>query len=155
MHRPLQSSFPHVVPEHLLPGSYPTGTNERNRVPYPFGTGIQQVTSSVGTVSVLIFDTDNTSTTTYGALGSITAGDVLKDLVIVNTGSNTMYVGFGSISVASTNGAQVVAGGTMYLYGYNVTSTAASATGDVWAQTGVVNQTTSCIVGLATSPAGV
>jgi hypothetical protein len=124
-------------------------------VPYPFGTGIQQVTSSVGTVSVLIFDTDNTSTTTYGALGSITAGDVLKDLVIVNTGSNTMYVGFGSISVASTNGAQVVAGGTMYLYGYNVTSTAASATGDVWAQTGVVNQTTSCIVGLATSPAGV
>jgi hypothetical protein len=120
-----------------------------------FETGIQQVTSSIGTVSVLIWDTDNTSTTTYGPLGSITAGDVLKDLVIVNTGANPMYVGFGSISVASTNGVQVVAGGTLYLYGYNVTSVASNATGDVWAQVSVVNAPTSCIVGLATSPLGV
>jgi hypothetical protein len=124
------------------------------RVPI-FESGIQQVTSSIGTVSVLIWDTDNVSTTTYGPLGSITAGDVLKDLVIVNTGANPMYVGFGSISVASTNGVQVVAGGTLYLYGYNVTSVASNATGDVWAQVSVVNAPTSCIVGLATSPLGV
>jgi hypothetical protein len=123
-------------------------------VPYPFGTGIQQVTSSVGTIAALIFQPSCTSVTTFGALGSITAGDVLKDLVIVNTGSNTAYVGFGSISVASTNGLQIVAGGTLYLYGYNVTAGTAT-TGNVWAQTSVVNATTSFIVGLATSPAGV
>jgi len=60
----------------------------------PIFSSLQQVTSSVGTVSSIIFDTDNTSTTTYGPLGSITAGDI-------------------------------------------------------WAQTGVVGQTTSCVVGLA------
>jgi hypothetical protein len=123
-------------------------------VPYPFGTGIQQVTSSVGTIATLIFQPSNTSTTTFGALGSITVGDVLKDLVIANTGSNTMYVGMGSAAVATTTGVQVTAGSTMYLYGYSVTASAAT-TGNVWAQTSVVNQTTSVIVGLATSPAGV
>ena len=115
----------------------------------PIFSSLQQVTSSVGTIASVIFDSDNTSTTTYGPLGSITAGDVLKDLVIQNTGSNTMYVGFGSISAASTNGFEVKAGGELVYYGYNVTSTVSTATGDVWAQTGVVGQTTSCVVGLA------
>jgi hypothetical protein len=114
-----------------------------------FATGIQQVTSSVGTISSVVFDTDNQSTTTYGPLGSITAGDVLKDIVIMNTGSNTMYVGSGSISATSQNGLSIPAGGELVLYGYNVTSTVSTTTGDIWAQTGVVGQTTSCIVGLA------
>jgi hypothetical protein len=114
-----------------------------------FATGIQQVTSSVGTVASVIWDSDNTSTTTYGPLGSITAGDVLQDVMIQNTGSNTMYVGFGSISATSTNGFEIKAGGTLVYYGYKVTSTVSTATGDIWAQTGVVGQTTSCIVGLA------
>jgi len=115
----------------------------------PIFSSLQQVTSSVGTIASVIFDSDNTSTTTYGPLGSITAGDVLKDLVIQNTGSNTMYVGFGSASAAAGTGMEVKAGGELVYYGYNVTSTGSSATGDVWAQTGVVGQTTSCVVGLA------
>ena len=115
----------------------------------PIFSSLQQVTSSVGTIASVIFDSDNTSTTTYGPLGSITAGDVLQDLVIQNTGSNTMYVGFGSASATTTTGMEVKAGGELVYYGYNVTSTASNATGDVWAQTGVVGQTTSCVVGLA------
>ena len=118
----------------------------------PIFSSLQQVTSSVGTIASVIFDSDNTSTTTYGPLGSITAGDVLQDVVIQNTGANTMYVGFGSISTTSTTGCQVNAGGEMVLYGYKVTSTASNATGDIWAQTGVVGQTTSCVVGLASIP---
>ena len=122
-------------------------------MPAIFETGIQQVTSGIGTTAALIFDSDNTSTTTYGPLGSITAGDVLKDLMIVNTGTNSLYVGMGSASAASTTGAQIVAGGTLYLYGYSVTSTGSSATGDVWANTS--SGTSSCVVGFVTSPPGV
>jgi hypothetical protein len=114
-----------------------------------FETGVQQVSTSVGTVASVIWDSDNTSTTTYGALGSITAGNVLQDVIIQNTGSNTMYVGFGSISAASTNGFEIKAGGSLIYYGYKVTSTVSNATGDIWGQTGVVGQTTSCVVGLA------
>ena len=115
----------------------------------PIFSSLQQVTTSVGTIASVIFDSDNTSTTTYGPLGSITAGDVLQDVIIQNTGANTMYVGFGSISAASTNGFEIKAGGELIYYGYKVTSTVSTATGDIWAQTGVVGQTTSCVVGLA------
>ena len=134
-----------------MPGAVCTtqGTLDKRKDRVPLFSSLQQVTSSVGTVSSVIWDTDNTSTTTYGPLGSITAGDVLKDVVILNTGSNTMYVGMGSISSTSTNGFQIPAGGELVLYGYSVTSTVSTATGDIWAQTGVVGQTTSCVVGLA------
>lgn len=137
-----------------MPGfSHVQGTlnNRRDRVPI-FETAIQQVTASVGTVASVIWDTDSSSTTTYGPLGSIPAGSVLKDVVIQNTGSNTMYVGFGSIAAASTTGFEIKAGGELVYYGYNVTSTASSATGDIWGQTGVVGQATSCVVGLASIP---
>ena len=118
----------------------------------PIFSSLQQVTGSVGTIASVIWDTDNTSTTAYGPLGSITAGDVLKDVLIQNTGANTMYVGFGSISATSSSGMEVKPGGEVVYYGYNVTSTANNATGDIWAQTGVVGQTTSCVVGLASIP---
>jgi hypothetical protein len=121
-------------------------------VPFPFETGIQQVTSSVGTTAAVIFSPSTTSSTTYGPLGSIAVGSVLKDLVIVNTGTVSGYIGMGSASAATTTGLQVVAGGTAYLYGYNVTA-ANNSTGNVWANT--ASGTTSFIVGLATSPAGV
>lgn len=118
-----------------------------------FETAIQQVTGSVGTISSTIWNTGNQSTTTYGALGSVPVGSVLKDVVIQNTGANTMYVGFGSISATSTTGCQVVAGGELVLYGYSVAATTnGGTTGNIWAQTGVVGQTTSCVVGLASIP---
>lgn len=138
-------------------GSFPPGAagnkpkarniTERSRVPI-FETGIQQSTSSVGTVASIIWQPSNSSATTYGALGSVPTGSKLVDVVIANTGSNTMYVGFGSLSAASTSGFEIKAGGELVYYGYNVTSSGA-ATGNIWGQTGVVGQTTSCTVGLA------
>ena len=112
-----------------------------------FETGIQQVSSSVGTVASIIWDPNNTSATTYGPLGSVATTATLKDVVVTNTGSNAMYVGFGSISSTSTNGLKIEAGGELVLYGYSAAG--GSTTGRIWAQTGVVGQTTSCVVGLA------
>jgi hypothetical protein len=117
-----------------------------------FATGIQQVSSAVGTTAAIIFQPSNTSTTTYGALGSITVGTVLTNLIIENTGASSIYVGMGSASAATTTGLQVVAGGQVMLYGYNVTA-ANSTTGNVWGQTS--SGTTNVTVGMATSPIGV
>lgn len=115
-----------------------------------FESAIQQVNSAVGTVASLIWDTDNTSATAFGPLGSITAGNVLKDVTIINQGSVPVYVGMGSAAAAATTGVQIPAGGQLTLQGYNVTSTASSATGDIWGQTAVVGTTGATVVGLAT-----
>jgi len=122
-------------------------------VPVPFETGIQQVTT-FGSASTLIWQPSNTSTSAYGPLGSIAVGSTLKDLVITNTGANTCYVGMGTVIAGTPTGVAVPAGATLYLYGYNVIA-ANNANGDVWANTGAVSTTTSVVVGLATSPAGV
>ena len=118
-----------------------------------FETAIQQQ-SSVGSVASLIFDTDNTSTTTYGPLGSIAVGTVLTNISIMNTGSNTIYVGMGSASAAATTGMQIPAAGQLTLRGYNVTSVASNATGDIWANCTTGN-TSSVVVGMVTTPEGV
>jgi hypothetical protein len=112
-----------------------------------FETGIQQVSSSVGTVAAIIWDPNNTSTTTYGPLGSVASTATLKDVTIQNTGANPLYVGFGSASAAATTGLKVEAGGQVVLYGYSATG--GSTTGRIWGQTAVVGSTTSCIAGLA------
>jgi hypothetical protein len=113
-----------------------------------FETGVVQVNSSVGTIASLIWQPGNTSTTTYGALGSITVGAVLKDITIINTGANTIYVGSGSISAVSQTGLAVPAGGQVTIQGYNVTA-ANTSNGNIWAQTGVLGQTSTTTVGLA------
>jgi hypothetical protein len=113
-----------------------------------FENGIVQVNSSVGTISSLIWQPSNTSTTTYGAFGSVTVGAVLKDVTIVNTGSNVIYVGSGSASAAATTGLQIPAGAQLTIQGYNVTASAGT-TGNIWAQTATVGQTSSTVTGLA------
>lgn len=118
-----------------------------SRVPI-FETAIQQVNSSIGTVSGLIWEPSNTSATTFGPLGSVTAGDVLKDVIIMNTGANTIYVGMGSATVMTTTGMEVKAGGQITYQGYNVTAGTTSA-GNIWANTGALTQTSSTVVGLA------
>ena len=118
-----------------------------------FETAIQQVTGSVGTIASDHLEHRDTSPPPPTARWARSPpGNVLKDVVIQNTGANTMYVGFGSISATSTTGMEVKRrrrGGLLRLH---VTSTANNATGDIWAQTGVVGQTTSCVVGLASIP---
>lgn len=114
-----------------------------------FESAIQQVTAVPANSATLIWDTDNTSTTTFGPLGAITVGAVLKDVTIINNGPNTMYVG-GNSSVTTAIGVPVVAGGQLTLQGYNVTSTASSATGDLYAITASA-QTANVVVGLSTT----
>jgi len=113
-----------------------------------FESNIVQINSSVGTVSSLIWNPENTSTTTFGALGSVASTATLKDVTIMNTGANTIYVGSGSISAASTNGLSIPAGGQLTVQGYSVVSPTGT-TGQIWGQTGVVGQTSSTTCGIA------
>ena len=118
-------------------------------MPGIFATGVQQVTSSIGTGATLIWDSDNTSTTTFGALGSVTTNAVLKDLIINNTGTATMYVG--QSTVTSSTGLQVNPGGSIVLYGYVATAGVTSAANsDVYAITAA--GTAAAEVGLASIP---
>lgn len=119
-----------------------------------FETGIVQVNSSVGSISSLIWQPSNISTTTFGSLGSVTAGDTLKDVTIINTGTGTIYVGGGSAAAAALpTGTPVVPSGQVTLQGYNVTS-GTSTLGNLWAQsaTGATPSTSSSVVGLASVP---
>jgi hypothetical protein len=113
-----------------------------------FETAIQQVSTAVGTVSSLIFQPSCTSITTFGPLGSITAGDVLKDVIIQNIGANTIYVGMGSAAVMTSLGMEVKAGGQVTYQGYNVTA-GTSIAGNIWANTATLGQTSAALVGLA------
>lgn len=112
-----------------------------------FESAIQQVNSAVGTVSSLIFQPSNTSATTFGPLGSVPSGAVLKDVTVINTGANPIYVGMGSAAVMTVLQAQVQPGGQLTFQGYNVTA-GTGVTGNIWANTGVLNTTSSTVVGL-------
>jgi hypothetical protein len=114
-----------------------------------FETGIVQVSSSVGTLSSIIWQPSNQSTTTYGPLGSITTGDVLKDVTILNTGPGTVYVGAGSLAASATPlGAQINPGGQATFQGYNITAGTSTA-GNIWAITPTGGTTSSTTAGLA------
>ncbi len=114
-----------------------------------FETGIVQATATVGTISTLIWQPSNTSTTTFGALGSVTSGDVLKDVTIFNQGPGTVYVGAGSLAASATPlGAQINPGGQATFQGYSVTAGTAT-TGNIWGVTPTGGTTSSTIAGLA------
>lgn len=113
-----------------------------------FETGIVQVQSTVGTLSALVWQPSNTSTTTFGAAGSITAGSVLKDVTIINTGTATISLASGTTTAGATPvGLQLPAGAQVTIQGYNVTAGTAT-TGNIWGicATGL---STSTIAGLA------
>ena len=112
-----------------------------------FETAIQQVTACTSSAS-LIWDIDNASATTFGPLGAITAGQVLKDVTIENLGPNQVFVGSGA-AVTAVTGLAIPAGGQLTIQGYNVTS-ASTATGDI---SGICSsgQTATVIVGLASN----
>ena len=98
-----------------------------------FETGIVQV-STVGTLSALIWNPSNGSTTTFGSLGSITTGDVLHDVTIINTGSGTVYAAAGTTTAGATPiGIQIPPGGQLTIQGYNVTAAASVQGGPIYA----------------------
>ena len=112
-----------------------------------FETAIQQVQSAVGTAPAVVWDPGSSSATTYGPLGSVPTGAVLKDVTVINTGTVNIYAGMGTVAYASTTGALIPAnGGQLTFSGYNVTSHGANGT--IWANAGTVGFSSSTIAGM-------
>lgn len=97
-----------------------------------FEGNIVQAQSSVGTLSVLVWEPSNQSTTTFGGAGSISTGAALKDVTIVNTGSDVVYLSSGTTTAgASPAGLQLPADAQITIQGYNVTAGTAT-TGNIY-----------------------
>ena len=101
----------------------------------------------MGTLSALIWQPSNQSTTTFGALGSITTGDVLKDVTILNTGTVTVFAGSGSLTAGGASTPLAIpVGGQLTIQGYSVTNPS-GVVGQIWGNT--TSGTASTIAGLA------
>ena len=111
-----------------------------------FESAIVQI-STPGTTSSLIWNPANTSSTTFGALGSVPSSAVLKDLILINTGTVNIYYGMGIASAAGTIGVLLPVGGQHTLQGY--VGTGGNATQQIWGNTGTVGSTGAVTVGLA------
>jgi flagellar basal body rod protein FlgF len=112
-----------------------------------FESAIQQVNSSIGTSSSLIWNPENTSSTTFGALGSISSTATLKDVTIINTGTVAVYVGSGSLAAGGTTyPLQIPVGGQLTVQGYSVANPSGT-TGQIWGNT--TTGTGSTLAGLA------
>ena len=95
----------------------------------------------------MVWNPGNTSATTFGSLGSVSSTAVLSNPIVANTGTNTIYVSSGSVAVGTAFpvGLAVPPGGEVPVLGYLGTGAAA---GTIWAQTGVVGQTSSTQAGM-------
>lgn len=112
-----------------------------------FETAIQQVNSSIGTSSSLVWNPENQSATTFGPLGSVPATAVLKDVTILNTGTVTVYLGSGSLTAgAASTPLAIPVGGQVTVQGYSV-SNPSGTTGQIWGNT--TSGTGSTLAGLA------
>ena len=117
-----------------------------------FETGIVQVNSAIGTSSVLVWNPENTSSTTFGSMGSVATTAVLKDVIIQNTGTAIVYIGSGSLTAgAVTTALQIPIGGYVLISGYSVTSPTGT-TGQIWGNTSATSAgSASTIAGLSSS----
>lgn len=113
-----------------------------------FEGNIVQNNTSVGTIASLIWNPENTSSTTFGPLGSVSSTAVLKDVTIVNTGTVNVYVGSGSAAAATTTGLLLPVGGQVTIQGYSL-SNPTGALGQIWGNVGTVGSTGSTKAGLA------
>lgn len=108
-----------------------------------FETGVVQTFAVSTTSTTPIWDPNYTTPggTTYGKFGVQTAGAPLRDLVVINTGPATIYVG-ASTSVTSTTGFPVPSGAQLTLIGY--TATGGATAGRIYAVTASGSSTTQC-----------
>lgn len=113
-----------------------------------FEGNIVQANSAVGTIASLIWNPENTSTTTFGPLGSVASTAVLKDVTILNSGTVNVYISSGSLAVASTSGLLIPVGGQVTIQGYNISSPTGTL-GQIWGQVGTVGSTGATIAGLS------
>ena len=107
-----------------------------------FETGVVQVNNAITNTVGTIWNPSNTSTTTYGALGSVTTGAVISGLIIKNTGTATMFIGTGT--AISGTGLPVNPGSEILYTGY--VATGGQAPGTLLGIT--TSGTTSSMVGL-------
>jgi flagellar basal body rod protein FlgF len=113
-----------------------------------FESGIVQVNSAVGTIASLVWSPQNTSSTTFGSLGSVATTATLQNVTIQNQGSIAVYLSSGSIASGTpTLGLQLPVGAQLTIQGYSVTNPSGSA-GQIWAQAGTVG-TGQTVAGLA------
>ena len=102
-----------------------------------FESGIVQTTSP-GTISTMVWNPSGTSTTTYGALGSVPSSSVFHDLTVINQGTCNVYVNQGSAAVATILGVLLPVGGQLTIQGYAGT---VGTAGTIWANTATAGLT--------------
>jgi hypothetical protein len=114
-----------------------------------FEAGIVQTTSP-GTISTPVWNPSGTSTTTYGALGSVPSTAILKDVTVINQGTVNVYLASGSVSLANIGtGILLPVGGQITIQGYSGT---VGTAGTIWAQTSTINTTGAIAAGMASVP---
>ena len=110
-----------------------------------FESGIVQQTAP-GTISTFVWNPSGSSTTTYGALGSVPSTAVFHDVQVTNSGTANLYVNSGSQSAANTTaGILLQPGQTLILQGYSGT---VGTAGTIWANTGTIGYASTAIAGM-------
>jgi hypothetical protein len=109
-----------------------------------FEAGLVQTTAP-GTISTMIWNPAGTSTTTYGALGSIPSTTVFHDVTVVNQGTCNVYVNSGSAAAATMLGVLLTPGGQLTVQGYSGT---VGTAGTIWANTGTLLLVGACAAGM-------
>ena len=94
----------------------------------------------------MVWNPGNSSATAMGSLGSVPSGAVLRDVTLMNTGTNPLYLQSGSVSAAVATGLLFPAGAQLTIQGYLGTGAAA---GTIWANTSVVGTSGAVTAGLA------
>jgi hypothetical protein len=109
------------------------------------------IQQSTITTAALVWDPSNVSTSAFGPNGAVTVltpAQTLRDVTIVNTGSNTVWLGGSTVTAAT--GLALPAGAQITYNGY--VATAGSTTGRIY---GISTSGTTVEVGLATVNANV
>lgn len=110
-----------------------------------FESGIVQQTAP-GTVSAMVWNPSGSSTTTYGALGSVPSTAVFHDVQITNSGTANLLLNSGSQSAANTTaGILLSPGQTLLITGYSGT---VGTAGTIWANTGTVGYASAAVAGM-------
>jgi len=112
-----------------------------------FEGAIQQANASMRPSSSLIWKPENTSSTTFGALGSVSTTATLKDVTIMNIGTVTVFIGSGSLTAGNASTPLAVpVNGQVTIQGYSVVNPSGTV-GQIWGNT--TTGTGSTLAGLA------
>ena len=107
---------------------------------FDVGSPAYQATASVGTTATLVWSG------TAASLAAISPAVTLRDITVINTGANPIFVGGTSVTYAT--GMYVAPGAQLTVQGWSVTSN--TVLHDVYAIVYGLGLTSSCAAGLAT-----